>query len=561
MTCERATVHGVPIAVLQLDLSWAFDRVSHDFLLQLLQWCEVRKFTIQWISICYRELTTSLVVNGRSTRSIAVKRSVRQECPLSPILFALYLEPICRIIEADSTITGMKCEAGEVKLLAYADDVTLICTSKESIERATQEIQRFCKLSGALLNWEKTKGAWLGDWDETPTRYMGATWSTQVDTYLGVPFNQERQFSGGEMWSTRLNKLKASLTVWNGRYVSTLNRSIICNVSLYPAVLYYAQARVCSGPTTHRIHRIFATFIWRSRMEKMRRTNLFHSRLRGVFQVMNVAVKLVVHRFMLFRSEKNGHFWETLQSLGAAYLLLWIATTAVLPKKNPALGFYKDVAEAVRFLTDRFSWDYLSTGNRRKLYWDIIDVVFPSPLYRSSLSNRKDSDVSSKVTGMPIPTWIKDCFVLFHTDTLPVKTWKHAKGFIVPWSLRCDSCFAEQETPVHVFLNCRNAVQFWGEARYVAEVDSPFQWEQLKFLDFKDDARRELVEVIAVVGMHSLWAYRQDYVNCKENISTPWSRFVTTLLWTIELVNSSEYYEVDGLLRLKERLMRNSYSF
>ncbi|KAG0421432.1 hypothetical protein HPB47_002692 [Ixodes persulcatus] len=43
------------------------------------------------------------------------------------------------------------------------------------------------------------------------------------------------------------------------------------------SILYWAQDACCTESTAEQIHRSWATFIWRSSMERTRRSNLFLS--------------------------------------------------------------------------------------------------------------------------------------------------------------------------------------------------------------------------------------------------------------------------------------------
>lgn len=77
------------VAIVQLDLSKAFDRVSHSFLFKLLSHANVGTMLLEGIRLCYKNSSTRLIVNNSLSDSIHIKSSVRQGCPLSP-LFLLY---------------------------------------------------------------------------------------------------------------------------------------------------------------------------------------------------------------------------------------------------------------------------------------------------------------------------------------------------------------------------------------------------------------------------------------------------------------------------------------
>jgi Reverse transcriptase (RNA-dependent DNA polymerase) len=68
--------------------------------------------------------TSQVLVNGFLSKEISIKKSVRQGCPLSMVLFVLYIEPLLRAI--DNEIEGVELGATNFKSLAYADDVYAI---------------------------------------------------------------------------------------------------------------------------------------------------------------------------------------------------------------------------------------------------------------------------------------------------------------------------------------------------------------------------------------------------------------------------------------------------
>lgn len=56
--------------------------------------------------------------------------------------------------------------SSEVKILAYADDVAVICEDKQSISAVVQKSKMFGKHTGSLINWGKCVGFWHGDWED-----------------------------------------------------------------------------------------------------------------------------------------------------------------------------------------------------------------------------------------------------------------------------------------------------------------------------------------------------------------------------------------------------------
>lgn len=70
------------MAVLQLDMSQAFNRVSQEFLEAVLKRCGVEDVIFDWVAPCYGDITR-LLVNCETGKPIQIERFVQQGCLLS----------------------------------------------------------------------------------------------------------------------------------------------------------------------------------------------------------------------------------------------------------------------------------------------------------------------------------------------------------------------------------------------------------------------------------------------------------------------------------------------
>lgn len=532
--CEAAAGWGRPLAVVQIDLSQAFDRVLHAFLFALLKRCKVGSYIERWITTCYRDINTHLIINGRRGPAIDIKTSVRQGCPLSPILFSLYIEPLCRKLLNTTTIKGLCMGREEIKVMAYADDIALICTSQLQVIEAFEVVKRFTQVSGAKVNILKSEGAWLGNWRTTPSTFLGMKWTQEITSYLGVPLVLET--TSAQTWGKKLTTLQGKLTSWSGRQLSLLNRTYICNTVSYPSALYWMQCLRCDAVTLNRIHRIWATFIWQSSFERMRRTNLFLCLEEGGFGLVNAMLKKMVQRLQFFRRRKDDFLEAAVQELGAAHLKKWVVSTGRQIKTSRVPSFYKEVAEALTFFEARYSWEYLQTTKVKKIYWDTLTAMLSPAPYRSINDPQKGRDVLRRVRKLPVPTSSKDFFTKLHCEVLPVKQWLQGKGFFVPWTMNCPFC-VELETLQHVFITCKGAMYFWADLRLHTSVEIDPDWHAIKYLVLRGKEIDDVLAVLVVLGLHSIWRARVDYVECKEEIHPAWWHFQNKLRWTLSVVN------------------------
>ena len=76
-------------ALISLDQSNAFDGVDHRFLATVLETAGFQPEFCRLISMMYHNPQAVVQVNGRRSSVFAIERSVRQGCPLSPLLYVL----------------------------------------------------------------------------------------------------------------------------------------------------------------------------------------------------------------------------------------------------------------------------------------------------------------------------------------------------------------------------------------------------------------------------------------------------------------------------------------
>lgn len=106
----------------------------------MLEHVNVGSAILEGVRMAYTGCVTKLVVNKTIGKPIPVQRSVRQGCPLSPLLFCLYIEAYCLSITRSQSINGFRLESCEVRVLAYADDIALFAVDRSSISVALNKL-------------------------------------------------------------------------------------------------------------------------------------------------------------------------------------------------------------------------------------------------------------------------------------------------------------------------------------------------------------------------------------------------------------------------------------
>ena len=153
-------------ALINLDQSEAFDRVDHQFFAAVLETAGFKPEFRKWISILYHNPQAVVQVNRRRSGAFAIERSVRQSCPLSPLLYILALELLLRRLRdrgARPALRGILLSGSvRAKISAFADDITVFVSRRRDIVAVKEAVVRYEKVAGAKVNFDKSEGLRLG---------------------------------------------------------------------------------------------------------------------------------------------------------------------------------------------------------------------------------------------------------------------------------------------------------------------------------------------------------------------------------------------------------------
>lgn len=150
--------HQIQAAVISLDAEKAFDSVSWAFLYRVLERFGFHSDFVKVIEALYTKPTAQIKINGNLSNTIELERGTRQGCGISPLLFALYIEPLAQLIRQTNRIKGIHISGDIHKVALYADDVLLyISEPNTSLPKLFQTLNSFDDYAGYKLNVSKTQ--------------------------------------------------------------------------------------------------------------------------------------------------------------------------------------------------------------------------------------------------------------------------------------------------------------------------------------------------------------------------------------------------------------------
>lgn len=146
------------LIILSLDAEKAFDQVEWPYLFAVLEKFQLGQDFISWIKLLYQNPTARILTNPTLSTQFKLCRGTRQGCVLSPLLFALALEPLAETIHTHPDIHGYDTAHTTNAISLYADDILLYVTQPQtSVPAILSVIEKFGTFAGYRINWGKSE--------------------------------------------------------------------------------------------------------------------------------------------------------------------------------------------------------------------------------------------------------------------------------------------------------------------------------------------------------------------------------------------------------------------
>jgi hypothetical protein len=105
------------------------------------------------VKAIYDKPTANIILNCEKLKPFPLKSGMRQECPLSPLLFSIVLEFLARAIRQEEEIKGIQVGRETVKISLFADGMILYLKDpRTSTAKCLDTINSFSKLAGYKIN-------------------------------------------------------------------------------------------------------------------------------------------------------------------------------------------------------------------------------------------------------------------------------------------------------------------------------------------------------------------------------------------------------------------------
>ena len=204
------------LAVVQLDISKAFDTVPHEAIGPALSRAGLPQPIINLILGSYRAPFTR-IGKGSTALPINIKRGVKQGDPLSPLIFNLIMDPLLETLE---NAGGYAINSEQtVASLAFADDIILLAKDGHQAGAQLRRVEEYLNNLGMKLSAPKCKAFEIR---HTRDSWYVADPDLKLSSLDGIPYAQ----AGSE-----ITYLGMKISPWSGVTISGIkdNLSVTLN--------------------------------------------------------------------------------------------------------------------------------------------------------------------------------------------------------------------------------------------------------------------------------------------------------------------------------------------
>ena len=141
-----------------MDFSKAYDSVPQELLWRHLgDQLRMPAGLLAAIQRLYQGAAYELHDGHKRTGQVPCSRGIKQGCPLSPLLFSLYISDLPSMLQQRCPAEGVQCGIRRILSLIYADDLSLLATSQPGLQRMLDALHAYASSKQLTFNVGKTE--------------------------------------------------------------------------------------------------------------------------------------------------------------------------------------------------------------------------------------------------------------------------------------------------------------------------------------------------------------------------------------------------------------------
>ena len=315
-----------PGMLLCLDFEKAFDSLDWKFMFKTLKAYGFGEDLCQWIATFYKDIKSTVIVNGQTTPWFEIKRGCRQGDPISSYIFILCAEILSLMIKENKDIKGITVGNVEHKISQFADDTQLMNKGdRESFEATFDTVDTFGKVSGLMTNTEKTQAVWLGSKKHSTIKYMPHLkihWNPDKFKILGVWFTASLRECEKLNYDEKYAEIKMLFKIWMKRLITPLGRIAILK-SLILSKLIHLWILLPNPPehSVSELQKMCFKFVWKNKQDRISRKTAVQNVKLGGLGIPDLHTYIASLKLLWIRKiEFSTHKWTSIFESGSVTL-------------------------------------------------------------------------------------------------------------------------------------------------------------------------------------------------------------------------------------------------
>ena len=139
-----------------IDFKKAYDTVNRTLLLKRLSSIGVGCKLLQNLKALYTKTDYAIKIKDGTLEPISSNLGLKQGCPLSPLLFNIFINDFSTYIPAN-TETDISLQGTEITHFLYADDLVILADSKKGLQEKLDSLRKFVEDKELTVNTQKSK--------------------------------------------------------------------------------------------------------------------------------------------------------------------------------------------------------------------------------------------------------------------------------------------------------------------------------------------------------------------------------------------------------------------
>ena len=236
-------VNNIPAGMLFIDFAHAYDFVSQDYIISVLETMQFPPVFIRLVALSMKDQYGRVIVNGDLTDKFPIRNGGKQGDPLFPYMYVLALEGLFAYMEQGTDIQGVKLPQHDewVQHMGYADDTAVLIGPNDDIGELEEALDVFCRASGHQLKPRKSNLLWLGPWRRSRKRMevAGIKPAKKGDAFKYLGFFLGHDVTDDAQWEMVLNMINLAAVAWRARGCTLIGRTEVLNAVLASKLWYY----------------------------------------------------------------------------------------------------------------------------------------------------------------------------------------------------------------------------------------------------------------------------------------------------------------------------------